>query len=273
MAQITVGENFYDTSPAISPDGHWFAFTRHAELSHSRGVLMVQPMMATETGEPVVVPVPRTGSETLGDAVHSASWSADGRYLTFVAGANLHEWKFGTTETRQVWAGAGHLGEVTSAGDISALTMVRDGGRVRAVIASITRTLDIVALHLAPSTYEASEPPAPRFITTAVEAHPSFSHDSTRVAFISRRDSGPEVWIGAADGGNEWRLTDRQARVVGFPRWSPDDKLIAFHELHETLDPGDAQRLPRRSRHRRRAVPRTRLLRRLVGKRGVSLHH
>jgi Tol biopolymer transport system component/DNA-binding winged helix-turn-helix (wHTH) protein len=234
LTQVTAGENVYDTSPAISPDGRWLAFVRHGDfLSHSRGVLMVQPLTTAEAAEPIVVPVPRTGAETLGDAVHSASWSADGRYLTFVAGVNLHEWEFGATETRHVWAGAGHLGEVTPAGDISALTMIRDGGRARAVVASIDRSLDIVALRLAPSTHEVSEPPVPRFVTTAVEAHPDFSHDGTRVAFISRRSTGPDVWIAAADGANAWRLTDRQARTAGFPRWSPDDRLIAFHDMRE----------------------------------------
>jgi Tol biopolymer transport system component/DNA-binding winged helix-turn-helix (wHTH) protein len=234
-ARLTTSDNVYDTSPALSADGRWLAFARHVDfLSHARGMLMVQPLTAdTGAREPIVVPVPSTGAETLGDAVHSPSWSADGRYLTFVAGVNMLEWELGAAETRHVWAGAGHLGGVTGAGDISALAMVRDGGRARAVVASINRSFDIFALPLAPSTHEASGPPVPRWVTSAVEANPDFSPDGERVAFVSRRDGSADVWIAAANDDNAWRRTDRRARIVGWPRWSRDGNRIAFHDMLE----------------------------------------
>jgi Tol biopolymer transport system component len=228
VQQITTGDKVYDTSPAISADSRWLAFVRHIDfLTHVRGVLIVQPI--SDNTEPIVVPVLSTGEETPGDAVHSPSWSPDGRYLTFVAGVNLLEWELGAAAARLVYAGRGHLGGMTPDGDISALTMVREGSKARAVVASINRSADIHALPLDPLTHEAAGPPVPRITSSAGDVSPDFSSDGRRVAFVSDREGGMDVWIAAANGADQWRVTSLQARILGYPRWSPDDERIAFH--------------------------------------------
>lgn len=233
--RLTAGENVYDTSPALSPDGRSLAFVRHVDfLSHARGTLLIQPLRdGAPAGEPFAVPVPSAGAETLGDAVHSPSWSKDGRYLTFVAGADLLEWEVGAAEPRQVWAGGGYLGGVTGAGDIAALTLVRNGERARAVVARIDGNLDIFSLPLDPATREAAGPPTPRYVTTAVDSHPDVSPDGRRVAFVSRRDGRPDVWIAGPGDDAPWRRTDRNARTLGFPRWSRDSARLSFHDTVE----------------------------------------
>jgi len=45
----------------------------------------------------------------------------------------------------------------------------------------------------------------------------------------SYRSGSGEVWLADADGGNERQLTNLRAHIAGFPRWSADGKLIAFH--------------------------------------------
>ena len=230
--QLTAGDNVYDTSPAVSADGRRLAFVRHDGSSvHGRGTLMVQSLSGDAAAQkPVEVHVPSTpGNATAAYVIHSPSWSRDGRFLTFVLGTDLLEWELGAPASRVVYPGTGRLGGLTLAGDVSAITMVRDGGRARAVVASIDRSSDIFALPLAPATHEAIGPPAPRFPSSAGETHPRFSPDGRRVAFVSARDGLSDVWVGAADASEPWRITDMQSRIVGFPRWSPDGRRIAFH--------------------------------------------
>jgi len=230
LVPLTTGDDVYDTSPAMSRDGRWLAFVRHPDfLTHLRGTLIVQPLGADAGArESIVVPL-NAPENTTGDAVHSPLWSADGRYLTFVAGVELREWELGDAESRLVYPGAAYFGGITLAGDISALTMVRDGPRARAVVARIGPTSDIFALPLAPSTHEVTGPPVARLVSSAGDAHPRFSPDGHRVAFVSTRDGRPDVWIAMADGRDPTRLTKMGQRIVGFPRWSRDGERIAFH--------------------------------------------
>jgi tricorn protease len=61
----------------------------------------------------------------------------------------------------------------------------------------------------------------------AQASHPRISRDGTMIAWTSRRDGPPEVYLAGVDGGNERRLTywgDAQTRVCG---WTPDGAVLA----------------------------------------------
>ena len=48
-----------------------------------------------------------------------------------------------------------------------------------------------------------------------------------QIAFVSRRDGNPEIYVMNADGKNQRRLTNNPARTYA-PSWSPDGRRIAF---------------------------------------------
>ncbi len=58
-------------------------------------------------------------------------------------------------------------------------------------------------------------------------AHPSWSPDSARIVFDSRRDGDFEVYVMNADGSSVEQLTDHD-RIDWWPAWSPDGERIAF---------------------------------------------
>ena len=55
---------------------------------------------------------------------------------------------------------------------------------------------------------------------------PQLSPDGQRMAFMSDRSGGTEIWVSSVDGSNPVQLTDLGS--TGSPRWSPDSKTIAF---------------------------------------------
>jgi Tol biopolymer transport system component len=61
----------------------------------------------------------------------------------------------------------------------------------------------------------------------AFDAHPAWSPDGTRIAFMSDRDGNSEVYIMNADGTAQRRLTDLPGQD-GYPAWSRDGARIAF---------------------------------------------
>lgn len=65
--------------------------------------------------------------------------------------------------------------------------------------------------------------------TKAAESGVAWSPDSTRIAFIARRegDEVPQVYILPVDGGEAWRLTKVATGASG-PVWRPDGKAILF---------------------------------------------
>jgi tricorn protease-like protein len=65
-------------------------------------------------------------------------------------------------------------------------------------------------------------------IDPAVDSHPSWSPDGTRVAFASERDGSVEIWVMNADGTGQVQLTDDPAGSTK-PAWSPDGTRIAFN--------------------------------------------
>lgn len=67
-----------------------------------------------------------------------------------------------------------------------------------------------------------------RLITDPVQAaNPVWSHDGTKIAFMSERDGNLNIYLMNSDGSNQKRLTKRNGED-DFPSFSLDDTKIAF---------------------------------------------
>jgi len=58
------------------------------------------------------------------------------------------------------------------------------------------------------------------------EQQPRWSPDGTRIAFVSDRGGGDNLWIMNADGSNKRQLTKEEFRLLNQPSWSPDGRYI-----------------------------------------------
>jgi imidazolonepropionase-like amidohydrolase/Tol biopolymer transport system component len=60
----------------------------------------------------------------------------------------------------------------------------------------------------------------------AYEQQPRFSPDGRRIAFVSDRGGGDNIWIMNADGSDKRPLTKEDFRLLNQPSWSPDGRFI-----------------------------------------------
>ena len=60
----------------------------------------------------------------------------------------------------------------------------------------------------------------------AYEQQPRWSPDGKRIAFVSDRGGGDNIWLMDADGGNRKQLTKEDFRLMNQPSWSPDGRYI-----------------------------------------------
>lgn len=58
------------------------------------------------------------------------------------------------------------------------------------------------------------------------EQQPRWSPDGTRIAFVSDRAGGDNIWIMNADGSAKKQLTKEDFRLLNQPSWSPDGRYI-----------------------------------------------
>ncbi len=58
------------------------------------------------------------------------------------------------------------------------------------------------------------------------EQQPRWSPDGTRIAFVSDRGGGDNIWIMRADGSDRKQLTKEEFRLLNQPSWSPDGRYI-----------------------------------------------
>ncbi|MEM9554250.1 MAG: winged helix-turn-helix domain-containing protein [Acidobacteriota bacterium] len=64
--------------------------------------------------------------------------------------------------------------------------------------------------------------------STRADARPVFSPSGDRVAFLSRREGGADLWVAAADGSAPRRVSELDASFLLGIAWSPDGREIAF---------------------------------------------
>jgi Tol biopolymer transport system component/DNA-binding winged helix-turn-helix (wHTH) protein len=203
----------YDTSPAVSPDGRWLAFTRFRSGERLNQV-MVQPL------GPGFVPVGEAKAVAEAALHHSLGWAPHSDRLWFVEAGRICEWRVGGTARIAVTAAQPSL---------DAVTFTHDGRSARAAVVTRRTDTDILALPLDAVSHAALGPPVARFHSTATDYHPRFSPDGKQLAFVSGRSGHRAIWI--ADNGSDAlrQLTELTELITGFPRWSPDGKRLAFH--------------------------------------------
>lgn len=85
-----------------------------------------------------------------------------------------------------------------------------------------------VALGGAPSRTHAQDAVERVTVTGARNGQPFLSPDGSRLAFVSDREDGWQVWLADADGGDPRRLT-RESEPVGWPSWTADGSAILFY--------------------------------------------
>jgi Tol biopolymer transport system component len=61
----------------------------------------------------------------------------------------------------------------------------------------------------------------------AHDAQPRWSPDGRRIAFISDRSGGNNLWVMAADGSDTLQLSKTTDDMFVSPEWTPDGKYIA----------------------------------------------
>lgn len=60
----------------------------------------------------------------------------------------------------------------------------------------------------------------------AYDQQPRFSPDGKRIAFVSDRGGGDNIWLMNLDGGDKRQLTKEDFRLLNQPSWSPDGRFI-----------------------------------------------
>jgi imidazolonepropionase-like amidohydrolase/Tol biopolymer transport system component len=60
----------------------------------------------------------------------------------------------------------------------------------------------------------------------AYDQQPRWSPDGSRIAFVSDRGGGDNIWIMSANGADKKQLTKEEFRLLNQPSWSPDGRYI-----------------------------------------------
>jgi WD40-like Beta Propeller Repeat len=173
--------------------------------------------LTTTTQDPTSNPVRLTSPLYAG----KPTWVPDSRDILFSSRGGL--WRLDTskggTPTR--------LGFVGQDGLTPVVAQMRGGGHRLVYVRSFADS-NVWRVDTPRAGAPADSPPAVAIASTRGDATPSLTADGRRVVFLSDRTGESEFWVADADGANALQLTWMAIRP-GYPRWSPDQTMIAFH--------------------------------------------
>lgn len=112
---LTTANRGTDTTPAVSPDGRWLAWTSMARATYEADRLVVQ-LRNLQTGET------RALTQAWDRSVGSIAWAPDGRSLLVTAGDTLDDPVF------RVDVASGRVSRLTQGGTAGNIVPLRDGG-------------------------------------------------------------------------------------------------------------------------------------------------
>ena len=125
-----------------------------------------------------------------------------------------------------------------------------DGERIAYVVTELDRACDQVRSSIW-LVFSAGGTPRRLTAPTCASSQPRWSPDGRRLAFISSRGQGAQVWLLPLDGGEPFALTEVPGGVTGPPVWSHDGRRIVFTARVAVENPSvvDAPRVIRRLRY------------------------
>ena len=204
-----------DADAVISPDGHHLIFRRDTTPFSGQFFRVSLDAGFVPAGEPVQL------TPTL--SAGRPAWTPDSREILFGSRGAL--WRLdvlgGGTPVRLAFVGQDGLTPVVA--------RTADGRNRLVYVRSLTDTNVWRITTPAPGA-RALSPPALAVASTRADAIANVSPDARHVSFLSNRSGDPQIWVARHDGTDAFQLTSLAFRSTpGFPRWSPDGKLIAFH--------------------------------------------
>ena len=198
-----------DFSPRFSPDGKTLAFRRASSSENNDVYVLPVGVGGTADGAPRRLTYRK-------DAISGFDWTADGRGIVFLAGNTL--W---------IISASGGMPErlAVSSDDADTLSVSRRGSRL--VYQRHLFDLNIWRVDLRDPGRKPGNP-VPFISSPKLDYQPSISPNGKRIAFVSERTGGRQIWICDADGSNSVQLTSFGGSFLYGPRWSPDGQVIGF---------------------------------------------
>jgi Tol biopolymer transport system component len=198
------GPSMRDTDPAVSPNGDWIAFLRSTSFGSS------DVYLASTRGERRLT--------ALHADMQGLAWYPDGEHLLVSSdhsGAQLL-WRVNLRgEPMQL---------LPTSGEAAISPAISINGKLVAYVDQQMQT-DLIKVPLG-LRGQADATVLARSSRQSNSAQ--FSPDGRRIAFVSNRSGGWQLWLTDAAGANSQQLTQFNSSVVGSPRWSPDGLRIAF---------------------------------------------
>jgi Tol biopolymer transport system component len=200
----------------VSPDGQTLAFIRY-----DRGGIADLYVVPMRGGEPRRL-------SNWNASLHGLSWTPDGRDIVYSVEEPTASrlWRIDASGTRP---GRGSpLADIPAAAAYPSISRPQRGQPARVAFQTITRDVDIQMIDLEARLVNGTLESKPFAQSTRVEAAARFSADAGRIAYMSHRSGGPEIWIAGRDGSGLRQITSLDAPQLSFGGWSPNGTRIVF---------------------------------------------